>query len=246
MDLQLFTFPDIEVLSSRVCYRQRADAAGVLPQFLCRFFRILHIVTDVNNVYHAQMNTEEMSELLRFVPEGQDVGHSLFRELRRRSASFSGSGATFRNPPSQPNAQGRTPPGDSTSLTSPACGSNTPPLSGANASLSGSPHTLGLGGGIASSAGHSFGRAWTTEALARQRSALHNSLLTASDFPECSVLTKTDALSNGLRAAIGVDWDLDFFEVRPARCFASFHNSESSGHMLANEAQEMHLQGCVG
>ncbi|PHJ23256.1 3 5 -cyclic nucleotide phosphodiesterase domain-containing protein [Cystoisospora suis] len=174
--------------------------------------QVLHIVTDVHNVYHAQMNKEEMSELLRFVPEGQDVGHSLFLELRRRSASFSGSGATFRTLPSQGNSQG-CPPADSTSFASPGCGTQTPPLGGGHAPLQGSSHAPASSGGGVSGAGHGFGRGWTSEALTRQRSVLHNGLFTVSDSPECSILTKTDGLSDGLRAAIGVDWDLDFFEL---------------------------------
>ncbi|KEP66555.1 UNVERIFIED_CONTAM: 3'5'-cyclic nucleotide phosphodiesterase domain-containing protein [Hammondia hammondi] len=212
--------------SKQLALEQVADIQG----------QVLDIVTNVNNLYHAQMNTEEMSELLRFLPEGQDdAQRSLLRDWRGRSASFSGCEPVGRD--SEPNACTLT-----SSLLQPTCSTLClasvasrnvtfdAPLAAPTLELpSNRCHDAAAGqscvaapeGGVL---GEGFGKTSKDVSPLHAESTSGELAVTSNVKHDLREKSECDAtrtlgqdpmidLPDHMKAAIGVAWDLDFFEL---------------------------------
>ncbi|CBZ53199.1 putative cAMP-specific 3',5'-cyclic phosphodiesterase [Neospora caninum Liverpool] len=203
--------------------------------------QVLDIVTNVNNLYHAKMNTEEMSELLRFVPEGQDDAHrSLLRDWRGRSASFSGcerlrrdseasnAGVSLSVPLLHQNSTcstlcvgsfpSRTLPFDGGAPHSTAFLSSRFPEVLAGQTGLPAPEGVQLGetgkslkGACVPTAENPLGAHSPTGTLKQERSQEEKP--EPGDAPQTVRPEPLLDLPESMKAAIGVDWDLDFFEL---------------------------------
>ncbi|EPT29239.1 3'5'-cyclic nucleotide phosphodiesterase domain-containing protein [Toxoplasma gondii ME49] len=212
--------------SKQLALEQVADIQG----------QVLDIVTNVNNLYHAQMNTEEMSELLRFLPEGQDdAQRSLLRDWRGRSASFSGCGPVGRD--SEQNACTL-----NSSILQSTCstlclGNVAPRNVTVDAPLTASTHALPSSRYHDAAAGHScvtapeggvlgegFGKTSKDVSPRHAESTSGDLAVTSNVKHDLREKSECDAtrtlrqdpmidLPDHMKAAIGVAWDLDFFEL---------------------------------
>ncbi|PFH33519.1 hypothetical protein BESB_077360 [Besnoitia besnoiti] len=243
-----------QVLLRHACFSgtSRLQKQVALEQVADIQAQVLDIVTNVNNVYHAQMNNEEMSELLRFVPEGQEeTQRPVLGDWQGRSASFGGCGRLAPDPGAPAAGAGPlTAPPPKQKATAfaerqcPGAGGCAPwaalpealsafAAAAGNARLP--PRLLDSSCGVKAEGGARMGKAF--DRITRrppELQAAHDGEVTSStesaqeklrhSRSEEDCTTESDAsvaplqefvpdLPAHMRAAVGTDWQLDFFEL---------------------------------